>query len=148
MKDAYIRDNKYRPSGIIAALAAIVVVGLIAVACKPKDDAQSSSQAEQTDQQQADRSTEQPSEPGQQEVSDQADGPTEQPVGRLPGMRRRRRPGRGLELGQEAPLFDLPLFVLKQADDGELTPGLSDETVALSSFRGQQVVCVFFSSYT
>lgn len=47
-----------------------------------------------------------------------------------------------------APDFELPLIEEAKDAKAQKTHRLSKEKVKLSSFRGRNVVCVFFSSYT
>lgn len=54
----------------------------------------------------------------------------------------------GLEVGQLAPDFELPLLKEETNAAGEKVARITDEKVRLSSFRGKKVVCVFMSSYT
>ena len=53
-----------------------------------------------------------------------------------------------LKKGQDAPDFELPLLVEETDKAGNKANRITDKKVKLSSFRGKQLVCVFFSSYT
>ena len=69
-----------------------------------------------------------------------------------PRERTNRRPARRrpttLKIGQIAPDFELPTLTLEKNKEGELAGKITKEKIKLSSFRGQQSVVVFFSSYT
>ena len=75
-------------------------------------------------------------------------------VGWALAQQRERRPRGGrrtrniLKVGQPAPDFELPVLKFEKDKEGELVGKITDEKVKLSSFRGQQSVVVFFSSYT
>jgi hypothetical protein len=73
----------------------------------------------------------------------------QQPASRPTRRRALARPARmGGSVGKPAPDFELPVLVEERNARGEKVNRITDRKVRLSSFRGQQIVCVFFSSYT
>ena len=61
---------------------------------------------------------------------------------------RRRSEDPKVKIGQMAPDFKLPKLVLKNTEDGKAIANISEDTIALSSFKGKRPVFLIFSSYT
>ena len=74
------------------------------------------------------------------------------PPGR-PGGRpdRRRSPGQstpGVQVGQSATDFELPVLIERTDDKGEKVAVVTTDKIKLSGYYGKKIVCVFMSSYT
>ena len=62
---------------------------------------------------------------------------------------RARRPGRPkLEVGQQAPDFELAPLTFSKNAKGDEVGRIGERKVKLSAFRGKAPICIFSSSYT
>ena len=120
MENTDTSANQGRLFPAIVMAAAVVILGMASLACKPKDRSQADNQTDQ---------------PAEQQPAEQAHLPIDTTVD-LPAEIRPAIPADtiGTKLGQQAPPFDLSRLVYQQTDDG-MAPRLSDKTVDLKSFR-------------
>lgn len=61
---------------------------------------------------------------------------------------RRNRWAPMLKIGQDAPDFEIHKLTLEKNAQGVIEGKISKDTVKLSSYEGEEIVCLFSSSYT